>query len=284
MINRRDFQRGLVGAGVGAGAALASSAHTPSAIQAASTRSVSDPSFIDPRFDSRSASFENPTGGRGMGGRAGGGRKGSPARSVHPGEKIVLADLQGPATVRHIWMTFGKAETPEVARSLQLEIFYDGVPEPSVSVPAFDFFGLPHGRYAEFYSTLICTNTGRGLNSFIPLPFGRSLRIEFTNSSQVPVGLCYQIDYTLEPSFQEHTGYLHAAFRRQNPTTLRRDFVIVDGLKGPGRFLGCVVGIRPADSSHWYGEGEVKIYRDGDNEFPTTAERVPRIILARHGG
>ena len=64
-------------------------------------------------------------------------------------------------------------------------------------------------------------------------------------------------------------GYLHVSFRRQNPTALRRDFVIADGLRGPGRFLGCAVGVRVIDPGTWYGEGEVKIYRDGDGELPT---------------
>ena len=42
-----------------------------------------------------------------------------------------------------------------------------------------------------------------------------------------------------------------------------RDFVIVDGLRGPGRFVGCVVGVRVLDGGQWYGEGEVKVYLDG---------------------
>jgi hypothetical protein len=50
---------------------------------------------------------------------------------------------------------------------------------------------------------------------------------------------------------------------------MRRDFVIADDLRGPGRFLGCNVGVRVIDPGSWYGEGEVKIYRDGDDAFPT---------------
>ena len=72
-----------------------------------------DPSLIDTSLDSRSATFENPTGGRGRGGRAHGGRKGAPSRAIDPGETVVLADLDGPGTVRHIWMTFPPAP-PEV--------------------------------------------------------------------------------------------------------------------------------------------------------------------------
>ncbi len=49
----------------------------------------------------------------------------------------------------------------------------------------------------------------------------------------------------------------------------RRDFVIAEGIEGPGRFLGCNVGVRVIDPGNWYGEGEVKIYRDGDRDWPT---------------
>ena len=64
-------------------------------------------------------------------------------------------------------------------------------------------------------------------------------------------------------------GYLHVEFRRENPTTMRRDFVITDGLRGPGRFLGCAMGVRIIDGGNWYGEGEMKLYRDGDDALPT---------------
>ena len=56
-------------------------------------------------------------------------------------------------------------------------------------------------------------------------------------------------------------------------STLLRElgcFIIADGLAGPGRFLGCMIGIRVfKDGMHWYGEGEFKAYMDGDTEHPT---------------
>src|SRR5690349_21052524 len=104
-----------------------------------------DPSHIAPGLDSRAVTFENPTGARGTGGQRHGGRKGAPARVLATGERVVLADLDGTGTMRHIWMTFPPAP-PEVMRGMVVEVFYDGVDEPSVSAPCLDFFGLPHGR------------------------------------------------------------------------------------------------------------------------------------------
>src|SRR5271157_249395 len=227
-----------------------------------------DPSRIDLSLDSRAVSFENPTGERGAGGSSLSGRKGTPSRRLAPREKVILADLQGPGTLRHWWMTFPPAP-PERMRALWFEVFYDGRAEPSVSVPCLDFFGLPHGRPVPFSSALPAAQEGRGFNAYYPMPFRRSVRVELTNGSVHATDLFYQIDYTLEPVVSAEAGYLHVAFRRENPTTLRRDFVIAEGLEGPGRFLGCVVGVRILDAGAWWGEGEVKIYRDGDRDLPT---------------
>jgi hypothetical protein len=228
---------------------------------------VTDLTRVAPGLDSRACTFENPTGARGAGGTAAGGRKGAPFKELDPGEEVTLADIEGPGVVRHIWMTFPPAP-PEVMRAMVLEVFYDGADEPSVSVPAVDFFGVAMGRPQPMTSALTAIQEGRGFNSFVPMPFGSRLRMTFRNGSDRRIHLYYQVDFTLE-TLDEDTGRLHASFRRENPTVLKRDFVIEDGLRGPGRFLGCVVGIRTIDGGFWYGEGELKVYRDGDDRLPT---------------
>jgi hypothetical protein len=110
---------------------------------------------------------------------------------------------------------------------------------------------------------------GRGLNAFFPMPFRGRMRVELTNGSSRAIQLYYQIDYTRQGALPADVGVLHCAFRRENPTTMGRDFVIADVPAGPGRFLGCVVGVRVVDDGTWYGEGEVKIFRDGDRDLPT---------------
>jgi Protein of unknown function (DUF2961) len=228
---------------------------------------LENPAFIDSSIDSRAVTFENPTGARGAGGSAHGGRKGAPNMWVRAGESVLLADIDGPGTIRHLWMTIPPAP-PEVMRSLVVEVFYDGMTEPSVSVPFVDFFGLPHGRPVEYHSVLHAVQEGRGFNSYVPMPFGEHVRIVATNGGERSIILYYQVDFTLGP-LDDGAGYLHVGFRRENPTVQKRDFVIVDGLEGPGRFLGCAIGVRVIDAGDWYGEGEVKVFRDGDDELPT---------------
>jgi hypothetical protein len=204
---------------------------------------------IDQSLDSRAVTFENPTGGRGSGGSESAGRKGRPMRTLAAGETVVLADLIGPGTLRHIWMTFPPAP-PEVMRALWMEVYYDGLDEPSVAVPCLDFFGMPLGRPVPYHSVMTSAQEGRGFNAYFPMPFDRHVRIEVTNSSPRSMEL-YQVDYTLQPQLDQDAGYLHVAFRRQNPTSHTEDFVVAEGLVGPGRFLGCNVGVRVLDGAFW---------------------------------
>lgn len=231
----------------------------------------SDPARIDLALESRSASCENPTGERGAGGRVAGGRKGAPSREVASGERVVLADLAGPGTIRHVWLTI-PPQPPEQLRGVRLEVFYDDRAEPSISVPMPDFFGVPLGRPVPLVTAFSAIQEGRGFNAYHPMPFARRLRFELVNESGRAQLLYYQIDYTLDVAgAPREPSYLHVAYRRENPTVQKRDFVILEGLRGPGRFLGCVVGIRVLQDElfGWYGEGEVKMYLDGDSSHPT---------------
>ena len=231
-------------------------------------RAASNPAVVDPTLDARAVSFESPGGERGAGGSTAGGRKGRPNKIVHPDERVVLGDVRGPGVVRHIWLTVPSAP-PEQLRALILEVFYDGADEPSISVPLVDFFGVPHGRPVDYESAFTSILEGRGFNAYLPMPFRERIRVELWNSAPVRQILYYQIDYTLQPDLPDDLGLLHVSFRRENPTTLRQDFVIADGFHGSGRFLGCNVGVRIIDDADWYGEGEVKVYRDGDTDLPT---------------
>lgn len=228
-----------------------------------------DPADLLLGHESRAVSFENPTGARGAGGTARVGRKGAPNRVLRPGERVVLADLTGPGRVTHLWVTVGAlrsldAPPPAFLRAQVLEVFYDDLDEPSVSVPALDFFGVVHGVPASYASALTAANEGLGLESRIPMPFEGRIRIEYVNASDELALLYYQADVLLGPRAADG-GRLHAMFHRENPTTLASDLVILQGLRGPGRYLGMTGGVRPFDR-YWWGEGEVKVYLDGETQ------------------
>ena len=218
---------------------------------------------------SRSISFENPTGDPGAGGKAasplGVGRKGDPARIVENGESIVLAHIEGPGTIRHIWMT--TLARPKVLRGVLIRCYWEGSSFPSVELPMSEFFGFAHGSTPAFQTALHSVGPRYGMNCWMPMPFLASARIELVNECGRPITLFYQVDYTLNDAHADDVGRLHGWFNRANPTTPGDDFLLLER-SGAGRFLGTVIGIRPLADA-WWGEGEIKFFMDGDGEFAT---------------
>jgi hypothetical protein len=107
------------------------------------------------------------------------------------------------------------------------------------------------------------------------MPFRTGMKIVVTNeSAQEEPFLFYDVNYTLGDRHGPDTLYFHAHWRRENPTTLQRDFEILPKVAGRGRFLGANIGVVADKEKYlrtWWGEGEVKVYLDGDREFPTLA-------------
>lgn len=223
-------------------------------------------------IQTRWASPENPDALPGAGGREGHGRKGSAYHRLGAGETLVLAHAQGSGTVRRLWVTISD-RSPAMLRGLVLRCFWDGAERPAIEVPFGDFFGLSLGRMAAFENAWFDTAEGRSFNCRLPMPFRRGFRMTITNESEQPLrALYYDVNFTLGDEHGDGTGYLHACWRRERPTTLREDFTILPRVTGRGRFLGCTFGVI-ADTARygrtWWGEGEVKAYLDGDTAHPT---------------
>lgn len=222
-------------------------------------------------IESRSASFENPRGERGKGGSAtsylGPTRKGAAWKGVAAGETVVLAEVDGPGMIRHIWMTLDLNFT--ILRGCVIRAYWDGADKPAVECPVGDFFGIAHGRTNHFCNALQAMQEGSGLNCYFQMPFAKGARLTFTNETNQHLGsLYYSVDYTIGDAVDSDTLYFHSCFQRENPTTMKRDFVILPQRHGRGRFLGCVIGVRTM-SPQWWGEGEFKVYLDGDTDLPT---------------
>jgi hypothetical protein len=194
------------------------------------------------------------------------GRKGDPARLIEPGETVVLADIQGRGTIRHIWMT--TLGSPRMLRGAVIRAWWDDQAHPSIEAPLGDFFGFAHGFSPPFQSAVHSVGERLALNAWLPMPFVRRARIELTNEHIRPMTLFYQVDYTLGDDHAADVGRLHAGFRRENPTKPGADFELLPRRVGKGRYLGAVIGVRPFQPQ-WWGEGEIKVFLDGDEDFPT---------------
>lgn len=202
------------------------------------------PLYVKPEGTmTRWSSFENLQGLPGRGGMENKGAKGHAYDSLGPGETKTLMEADGPGKITRMWFTIDDRTTPTM-RSLRLSMYWDGATTPAVSVPFGDFFGATVAEPVRFESELFSSPEGRSFNCFIPMPFRTGARVEITNESGQRLGsLFYDIDYVLGPPDTTSPLYFHATWRRENPTTLGRDFEILPRIEGKGRFLGTNIGL-----------------------------------------
>lgn len=226
---------------------------------------------------SRSISAENFTGEKGGGGRAiegtgakmaeaaglGIGWKISPSIVIQPYEEFVLADIDGEGTITHIWCT----TDPVLWRRLILEIYWDEAVSPAVRVPLGDFFCNGWCERSLVNSIAIAVNPAGGFNSYFPMPFKKHAKFVLKNTSDKEALFYYQIDYLLS-ELEEDIRYFHVSWNRSNPLQSKEVHTILEGVKGRGYYIGTYMAWQ-SNHTGWWGEGEVKFYIDGDQEFPT---------------
>jgi hypothetical protein len=224
---------------------------------------------------SRSITAENPQGEVGAGGQEasnlGVGRKGRPCIDLPEGEETTLVDVDGPGVIQHVWITVTDSTDAGdfVLRDLVLRAYWDGEDDPSVEVPLGDFFANGHGQKCDVDSMPVVVAPNGGFNCYWPMPFADSAKITVENQhdGEVP-GFFYQFDYALTDDVGANTAYLHAQWRRSDPNDRGEDHTILDGVEGHGHYVGTYLAWT-ALGEYWWGEGEVKFYVDGDEEFPT---------------
>ncbi len=223
---------------------------------------------------SRSISPENFTGEKGQAGMAtegtgavharelGQGWKVSPSIRIAAGETVELANIDGEGTIEQIWMT----PTGNTRFSI-IRIYWDDSDHPSIECPVGDFFASGWGKFAPMSSLAICVNPGSAFNCYWPMPFRKRCRITFENLADDEMTLYYQVNYSLG-DVDENAGYFHAQFRRINPLPYKDVYTILDGVEGKGRYVGTYMAWG-VNNAGWWGEGEIKFFLDGDQEFPT---------------
>ena len=223
----------------------------------------------------RSISAENFDGAKGGGARAtegtgaasaaelGRGWKVSPSVEIAGHTVVDLAVINEPAVITHLWLTVHRDHW----RSLILRAYWDGADEPAIEVPVGDFFGQGWCSFAQLSSAVVAANPHGGFNSYWPMPFRQAARLTIENLGPEKTEFYYQVTYETGSELPA-AGYLHAQFHRSNPLPAKTTHPILDRVEGAGKYVGTYLawGVnRPG----WWGEGELKFYLDGDEEFPT---------------
>jgi hypothetical protein len=206
---------------------------------------------------------------------------------IEPGETVVLADIEGPGCITHIWMT-----QRNHYRECLLRITWDDASRASVLCPLGDFFGLGHGIVNSYQSLFMSASTndnnafnqGCALNCYLPMPFRKRAKIELINESDEPHRQYFYVDYEVcEEPHSGDTGYLHTEFRRENPfggwgheilvnkpeaniankerLAWENNYVILE-TRGRGHYIGCNLSVTNFQGT-WWGEGDDMIWVDG---------------------
>jgi len=229
--------------------------------------------------ETRSISAENPDGSRGGGAKAelqsdsnctdaaselGTGWKVRPCISLEAGQHVTIADIEGPGTIQHIWITVD----PDLSRYIALRVYYDDQTTPSIECPLGDFFANGADGNALINSIPVVVGPLGGMNAYWPMPFRKRIRIEIANDWIKPItGFFYQITYELG-EVSPDAAYLHAQWRRSLTTRQHPEHTILDGVTGKGHYAGTYI-VWNQFSNMWWGEGELKWYIDDDKEYPT---------------
>jgi len=225
---------------------------------------------------------------------------------VEAGETKTLAAIEGPGCIRHIWMTMWFPNEDWLRRVI-LRMYWDDCAEPSVECPIGDFFGLGHGKRKNFVTAVLqmSPQDGWSFNSYWPMPFRKSARIEVLNEAEGKYPHYFYIDYEAydSASMLDGLGYLHTQWRRENPTTGwgdehagvkasdpkkwanlvyhgadprslnasgKENYVILDA-KGDGIYCGAHIDIDvfQRQKNDWFGEGDDMVFIDGEGWPPS---------------
>jgi hypothetical protein len=156
---------------------------------------------------------------------------------VMPGETAVLADIEGPGCITHLWFTqtcrriigpglidprqAGVAmleihnalgvnweiTDPDYYRKVLIRMYWDDQEEPSVVAPLGDFFCVGNSIAGNFSSLPFTVSVKdeehlkfggpAALNCYLPMPFNSRARIEVENQNDVAYVQYYYVDYEL---------------------------------------------------------------------------------------
>jgi len=188
-----------------------------------------------------------------------------PAPSDNPGAGATSYDAAGPGAIAGFEVKLVAKDMVQALRHTLLYMRFDD--EETVAVPLGDFFGTVPGLN-EYDSLPVGVLPGGRLYAHWFMPYEKSASIIAVNLGKEPVHLEFVFDM-VPYTWTDRSMHFHAKWRGDLgvPTRPFIDWNYVT-THGQGVFVGAAFAIaNPV--RHWWGEGDEKIYVDGET-FPST--------------
>ena len=186
---------------------------------------------------------------------------------------VVVANIQGPAEITMIHFAYPQFRTPaqSLNRDVRLRIFWDGETTPSVDVPLVDFFCDPNGERDWVNTSLV--NVRQGFNTYFPMPFRKSARVELLYDGPLPAGdelerkmPCYSyVCYHTLKDVPADTGYFCASWRQAEVLLGKEEYVALE-TTGKGKCVGWNVTVRSPYLNTYPVDENEKFFIDGETK------------------
>jgi hypothetical protein len=171
---------------------------------------------------------------------------------------------EGPGVIRMLGFKLKGEAAKRHDRAVRVTIYWDGHEKPAVDAPLNELFGM--GFQDGEYSSYPLGMTKESGYCYFPMPFHKEAKIVVSNEGSQEAEVSYQMRWE-QTGAQEDAMYFHAKWRRERACDTF-DYPILECTGGPGRFVGCVLFIDNLLGG-WWGEGDEKVYVDGE-KFPST--------------
>lgn len=183
--------------------------------------------------------------------------------------QILSQALTGTNAVKRLKLNLQAADMAAAIKDTELQVSFDG--RTTVRVPVGQFFGSGTNQVNEvqdWYRTVDPT-TG-DMTSYWTMPFQNAADIRVVNNGSQNVTVGLEVE-TGDWTWTDDSMYFHSNYRPgEGAVDLSeggQDWNYVSIL-GEGVYVGDTLQISTEDSVAWWGEGDEKIYVDGE-EFPS---------------
>lgn len=196
------------------------------------------------------------------------GYKVNPFRRIEPKSTLTIASVAGMGVINQIFLTSDRPNFSE----LIFRIYWDNEENPSVEVPLGAFFCMGHDSNPNLVNSLpIVVAPYRGCNCYFQMPFREGFKMEIENKGDtITQILAYKVLYT-ETVVEPDASYFHSQYRETLTSSEDPTHILLDDVRGKGVYVGTYMAWTQKEPG-WWGEGEVKFYIDGDEEYPTICD------------